>query len=118
MGHVLDSTSSALLDSGGYAVLDTLGSASTYYASNTASNGYSIGDDDNAGVSKSSPWLTEEHAFESTNVGDYVWFNAGEYDTINITEPTRYQRTESGFIVSNPSTFGFIVTAEFIQFIG
>ena len=53
--------------------------AATRYISQTATNGYQIGNNANDGLSKSTPWLTVDYANTTATTGDVIVINDGVY---------------------------------------
>lgn len=61
------------------AVLPTAAEATTYYVSQTADNGYAVGNNGNNGTSKSTPRLTIESAYGTAVTGDTIIINPAIY---------------------------------------
>jgi hypothetical protein len=59
----------------------------TYYISNTESNGFAIGNDSNAGTSRTAPWLTASKFASTAVAGDLGLFNDGTYQHTGSLTP-------------------------------
>ena len=98
------------------------------YVSQTATNGYAIGDDANDGLSKSTPKLTIESAITAVGIGDTIYINDGTYvdatnylfaskSSVSFMPENDYQVTIQGqagqtrvvHIAASNNTFGKVV---------
>lgn len=53
-----------------------------YYVSNSASNGFAMGNDSNDGLSKSTPWVTLGKFGSTASLGDVGIVNIGDYGVL------------------------------------
>lgn len=87
--------------------------AVTYYVSNTAANGYTVGFDSHTTVeaqAKTKPWLTLNGAITKATTGDIIIINDGTYSEtsgagyLNISKAMEFRAENTGMVVVNAAS--------------